>query len=133
MAYIQRSKMIDGRQLANYPPEEAMTDIQNYFKDCNEKGVFPDEAGMLVWMGLFPEDKDTLCKRDSRFVSVFKRAEMLQESWLSRHAVGGKNASAALALLKERKYGSVGKEKKADMSVKLNVSEIEGGLSRLAK
>lgn len=91
-------------------PSALKTQIDKYF-DSLPESVFPDEAGMLLELGLFPDEVSELCdedmnKRANEFRRVFQYAELKRESWLARVAASdSKLASGAFNLLKQGKNG----------------------------
>ena len=90
-------------------PEKLQKQIDEYF-DTLPEGVFPDEPGMLLHVGLFPDEAAALCEGDgivpAKFRRVFEYAGLRRESWLSRIAASdSKLASGAFNLLKQSKNG----------------------------
>lgn len=91
-------------------PEKLRAGVDEYF-DNLPRGVFPDYAGMLLELDLYPDQVDVLCdeernKRASEFRRVFQYAELKRESWLARVAASdSKLASGAFNLLKQGKNG----------------------------
>lgn len=90
-------------------PAKLRDQIDEYFKSLPD-GVFPDYAGMLIELGLFPDDVSALCGgedvRSMEFRKVFMYAELRRESWLSRIAASdSKLSSGAFNLLKQGKNG----------------------------
>lgn len=83
--------------------------IDTYFDEL-PGSVFPDYAGMLLEVGLFPDEVAGLCDEDNKnsaeFRRVFQYAELKRESWLARVAASdSKLASGAFNLLKQEKNG----------------------------
>jgi len=91
-------------------PEKLRKSIDDYF-DTLPASTFPDYAGMLLSLDLFPEEVQALCdeektKRAPEFRRVFQYAELKRESWLARIAASdSKLASGAFNLLKQEKNG----------------------------
>ena len=89
-------------------PETLEKKIDEYFANCPDS-QFPDEAGMLLDLGLFEEDVSYLCEDDPKsgeYQRIFKRAQLRRESWLNRKAaIDSKNSSAYFNLLKQEKNG----------------------------
>ena len=91
-------------------PTALKKQIDEYF-DNLPSSVFPDEAGMLLELGLFPDEVSELCDEDQNrkageFRRVFQYAELKRESWLARVAASdSKLASGAFNLLKQGKNG----------------------------
>jgi len=90
-------------------PEKLKAKIDDYF-DSLPKTTFPDYAGMLLHLELFPDEVAALCeegnKRAPEFRRAFEYAELKRESWLARiTASDGKLSSGALNLLKQKMNG----------------------------
>ena len=90
-------------------PDTLRKKVDEYFQNLPD-GIFPDYAGMLIEMGLFPDDVTDLCESDNdkaaEYRRVFQYAELKRESWLSRVAASdSKLASGAFNLLKQQKNG----------------------------
>ena len=91
-------------------PEKLKTGIDEYFESLPDK-TFPDYAGMLLFLNLFPEEVANLCdedhnKRAPEFRRAFQYAELKRESWLARIAASdSKLASGAFNLLKQSNNG----------------------------
>ena len=90
-------------------PDKLKKGIDEYF-DTLSANTFPDYAGMLLALDLFPDDVQILCddektKRAPEFRRVLY-AELKRESWLARIAASdSKLASGAFNLLKQEKNG----------------------------
>lgn len=84
--------------------------VDKYFDNLGN-AIFPDYAGMLLELGLFPDDVIALTDEDmnkqaAEYRRVFEYAELKRESWLSRVAASdSKLASGAFNLLKQQKNG----------------------------
>lgn len=91
-------------------PEKLKAGIDEYF-DHLPPSVFPDYAGMLLDLELYPDQVDVLCdddrnKRASEFRRVFQYAALKRESWLARTvASDSKLSSGAFNLLKQGNNG----------------------------
>ena len=91
-------------------PEKLKKGIDDYFGSL-PANTFPDYAGMLLDLGLYPDEEHALCddeknKRAQEFRRVFQYAELKRESWLARIAASdSKLASGAFNLLKQEKNG----------------------------
>jgi hypothetical protein len=91
-------------------PDSLKKQIDEYFGNLGE-GVFPDYAGMLLDIGLFPDEVQELCnpetnKRAHEYSRVFQYAELKRESWLARVAASDSRlAAGAFNLLKQEKNG----------------------------
>lgn len=93
-----------------YSPERLKDCINDYF-DKLPDGVFPDYAGMLLALELYPDEAAAMCddnenKKAEEFRRVFQYAELKRESWLARVAASdSKLAAGAFNLLKQEKNG----------------------------
>ena len=90
-------------------PETLKKKIDAYF-DSLGTTQFPDYAGMLLELDLFPDEVSELCDGDDasaeKYRRIFQYAELKRESWLSRLAASdSKLASGAFNLLKQQKNG----------------------------
>ena len=91
-------------------PERLREKVDNYFASIGNS-TFPDYAGMLLELGLFPDDVIALTDEDmnkqaAEYRRVFEYSELKRESWLSRVAASdSKLASGAFNLLKQQKNG----------------------------
>lgn len=90
-------------------PAKLRAQIDEYFEKL-PVATFPDYAGMLLELGLFPDEVAELCNGEDRVSAEFRRtfeyAELRRESWLSRVAASdSKLASGAFNLLKQNKNG----------------------------
>jgi len=88
-------------------------------------GVFPDEAGMRMYLGLTHEAYKAY-KDAPEFESVFNWAQDMRESWAARKmAADPKSASAYLAILKQPGNGGW-VDRKADTGDKTLVVKTSG-------
>lgn len=83
--------------------------VDKYFEELGTT-TFPDYAGMLLKLDLYPDDVAALTDEDNpqsaEYRRVFEHAELRRESWLSRVAASdSKLASGAFNLLKQQKNG----------------------------
>lgn len=90
-------------------PDTLKKKIDAYF-DSLGTTQFPDYAGMLLELDLFPDEVNELCNGEdeasAKYRRVFEYAELKRESWLSRLAASdSKLASGAFNLLKQQKNG----------------------------
>lgn len=90
-------------------PERLREQVDEYFEELGT-ATFPDYAGMLLKLGLYPDDVTELTDEDNpqsvEYRRVFEHAELRRESWLSRVAASdSKLASGAFNLLKQQKNG----------------------------
>lgn len=88
--------------------------VNDYFDKCDEEGVFPDEAGMWVFLRIFEEDMERLYAKEDgpKYERVMKIAKLRRESWLSRNMVADNKMTTGCAnALKEEKNGGYNKPK----------------------
>lgn len=93
-------------------PEDLEAAINAYFQDCEEKDVFPDSAGMRVFLNLSQERLDQLCKQEynpdnyKKYQAINARARDRRESWLARTATSTpKLAQGCMMALKQAANG----------------------------
>lgn len=84
--------------------------VDEYFNLCDDAGVFPDEKGMYLHLGIFEEDLDPLIGEDNpdalEYMRVLKLARYRRESWLSRNMVrDNKMANGCMNALKQEQNG----------------------------
>lgn len=84
--------------------------VNEYFKECEDAGVFPDEKGMYVYLGVFKEDiepyLDESNPKASEYARILKLAQYRRESWLSRNMVSDiKKATGCMNALKQEQNG----------------------------
>ena len=84
--------------------------VDEYFVECDELGVFPDEKGMYVFMGIFEEDLEPLIADENpkanEYLRILKLARYRRESWLSRNMVAdNKKANGCMNALKQEQNG----------------------------
>jgi hypothetical protein len=98
-----------GRPLYN-DHRKFRTKVDEYFQICDEAGVFPDEKGMFLHLGIFEEDLDNLVSDENEYadeyVRILKLARYRRESWLSRNMVrDNKMANGCMNALKQEQNG----------------------------
>lgn len=79
--------------------------VSSYFDDRAEKGMFPTESGMLLYLGL---DGDKLRRylEDKDYQPVWERAKMRRMDWLeNRMVTEQKSANGCMNALKQEKNG----------------------------
>ncbi len=113
-------------------PEALDRNCRAYIELCSEQNAFPDEAGMLLFLKLPPATKARYEKNESGqyagFAEVFKKYELLRESYLTRGMLADpKLAGACSFLLKQRKNGGYA-EKQADGGDAPQIRVLIGGL-----
>jgi hypothetical protein len=87
-------------------PEELKAKMQKYFQECKEEDdVFPDEAGMRIFLGLGHRSYQSYIE-DPEYELVIDWAQDMRESWASRGlASNPRNAQAFLNILKQDANG----------------------------
>ena len=79
--------------------------IEEYFNICKEDNVFPDEAGMLVFLDISESTYERYSK-DEELKAPIARARQRRESWLVQRMTGEpKLAQGCLNALKQPKNG----------------------------
>lgn len=101
--------------------------VDDYFEDCDQAGVFPDEKGMYVFLKIFEEDLEPLLAPENpdsvEYARILKRAKYRRESWLSRNMVNdNKMANGCFNALKQEAnggYSDRGTQGKEEKKVKI--------------
>lgn len=108
--------------------------INAYFTECRANGNYPDEAGMILYLGLEREAYDRyLCGGEGKgYAAALKRAQLKRESIIIRDIYGSEKASTGKIFL-ARQISSGGlpvkpaeKSKKVTVDVRIN-GESAGG------
>ena len=104
--------------------------------------MFPDNAGLRLYLGLSEEEVNQLCDPEynddyKAYRKEFDRAKDLREHWLAMEAAkGGKNSNTLLNLLKEGDNGGYAKPEKQHAIVRITIdgrNAIEGGFNILGR
>lgn len=110
------------------------TAIDDYFELCTEEDVFPDYAGMLLYLKIDKETAKSFCNEGAPDAEEFRRAfniaAMRRESWLARHMVrDNKAANGCMNALKQLENGGYtdGRGKDSTKTVKVKVEGLAGG------
>ena len=117
-------------------PYRTATELKNkmktYFAQCESErdgnGVFPDEAGMRIFLRLDHASYQDY-KEDPAFAKVFDWAMDMRESWLARRlALDPKMAQAYLNALKQPANGGWVDRRTdtGDKTLRLNIAGIGG-------
>lgn len=86
-------------------PEALEQRVNQYFADCDERGRFPTEPGMLLHLGLSGEKLQRYLA-DPKYQEVWERAKMRRNDWLENHMVtDGRCANGCMNALKQEKNG----------------------------
>jgi triphosphoribosyl-dephospho-CoA synthetase len=75
--------------------EEFDKEIESYFKTCQEEGIFPDEAGLILFLGLEQEEYRRLRegKRGKGYAAAISRARLRRESIIVRELYNTEKAA----------------------------------------
>ena len=65
-------------------PEKLRAQVGDYMARCSEENVFPDLAGMRLFLGRSQQELDEL-SRDAELKKILDYAADCRESWLVRH------------------------------------------------
>lgn len=85
----------------NISPEELRAQVEDYIAQCSEQGVFPDLAGMRLFLGLDRQEMEKLGS-DAPYRESLNYAADCRESWLARKMTeDNKLSSACYNALKE--------------------------------
>ena len=112
--------------------------VNDYFKECEGAGVFPDEKGMYVYLGVFKEDieqylEDTNPKAEE-YARILKLAQYRRESWLSRNMVADmRKASGCMNALKQEQNGGYTDRPVADKRQRVELVLPDGMTMELFK
>lgn len=119
-------------RVRDYPTPEALeAKIDEYFDHCIEAGdIFPDDAGMLEYLGLRPRSIEAYIYEDEQkdgYREVLDRAKMRRESWLARRMVSEPRlATGCLAALKQPKNGGYIDRPQVQVEAKTLIIKTEG-------
>lgn len=99
-----------GRRAAYNDYRDFRKKVDEYFTLCEADGVFPDEKGMYLHLGIFEEDLDALVDPENEYadeyIRILKLARYRRESWLSRNMVrDNKMANGCMNALKQEQNG----------------------------
>ncbi len=79
--------------------------VDKYFSETEGKGVFPDFAGMLVFLGIKKDTVKNYCK-DDEYRDIFDEARLKRESYLVRvMSSDNKRAQGCFNALKQEENG----------------------------
>ena len=82
--------MAGGRPRTYKTGEEFYQAVESYLNDCKDQGVWPDEANMMLSIGILSRstlDRYEHDEKDTRYKDALVRARAEREGWLSRHIV----------------------------------------------
>lgn len=114
-----------------YTPESFADKVEEYIKQCQDQDIFPDEAGMLLYLDISDE---TLRKyredKQNNYIGTIKKAERVRESWLTRRVMSdnAKAVTGAIFALKQPKNGGWRdvQETSGAMSITVNLPGMSG-------
>lgn len=100
-------------------PEDLQKAIALYFTNCQKGNVFPDYAGMKVFLKIKERDVKAMCE-NPEYADVFEDAMYMRESFLARRMTSdNKQANGCMNALKQPinggysdKYSDLKKESK---------------------
>jgi len=88
-----------------YTAETLEDAVNAYFDKCEENGVFPDDAGMRLFLNISDRTEDNYMK-DEELSPIFTRARSRRESWLAQAISSEPKLAQGLSfLLKQKKNG----------------------------
>ena len=103
-----------GRKPTYSDPKVLRQKVDDYFKECDEKRVFADYAGMRIFLKLSKQDIEDLCD-DEAYKAIFDYARDRRESALVRKMVTDPKAAQgcknALAMPENGGYSDKAAEK----------------------
>lgn len=133
-------------------PEDLERAINDYFDQCEADGVFPDEAGMRVFLNLSrsrldalsspPSDTDTQddAQRENnnnnykKFREILARARDRRESWLARTATSTpKLAQGCLNALKQPANGGWIDKNAGEQGASVSITFVGSKLEEIGK
>jgi hypothetical protein len=87
-------------------PEDFQAAIDNYFADCEARNIFPDLAGMRLFIDISQDTEERYSKQKG-YAEVLKKAQDRRESWLTRRVMSdnAKAVTGAIFALKQPKNG----------------------------
>lgn len=115
-------------------PAKLRKAIDDYFDLVLKKDVLPDEAGMLLFLGLRKRDFDYYCSEENKhreaYIDILEEAQLRRESYLSRvMSSDNKRAQGCMNALKQEKNGGYGdKPDKGAKKIEVIVSGMPGGM-----
>lgn len=142
-------------------PEDLERAINDYFDQCEEQGVFPDEAGMRVYLNLSKSRLDALASPPSdstdlqddiqrentrestresnnnnykKYREILARARDRRESWLARTATSTpKLAQGCLNALKQPSNGGWVDKNAGEQGASVSITFVGSKLEEIGK
>lgn len=112
-------------------PAELEAKIGDYFADCDEKGRFPTESGMLLFLGLVGKKREDYLGK-AKYRDVWQAAKDRRIDWLENQMVTNPRcAQGCMNALKQEKNGgyvdkSVSNDRSASKALKINLTGVGG-------
>ena len=107
--------------------------IDQYFSECGEAGAYPDEAGMILYLGLEREDYDRYLggAEGGGWAVCLKKARLRRESILVRDLYASEKATTGKIFLARQvnNGGLSDKPKEESQTMTIDV-KISGGKKR---
>lgn len=126
-------------------PADLEKGINDYVRMCEREDKFPDEAGMLLYLGISKAGMKKYCGYDDQselvekkkfnpddtygYKQVFEHAALIRESWLARKmAADGKGANGYMNLLKQPSNGGYKDryQDEGDRAITINLVGVGG-------
>ena len=105
--------------------EELQAKIQEYMDDCEAKGRFPSQPGMMIYLGLVGDRRRRYLEK-AEYADVWEGARDLRKDWLlNRMVTDPKSATGCMNALKQEENGgyldrSVTDNKPKSLNIKLD-------------
>ena len=105
--------------------------IDEYFAECDEKGRFPTESGMLLFLGLVGKKREDYLRKP-KYKDVWETARDRRIDWLENQMVTNPRcAQGCMNALKQEKNGgytdrNVVNDKSASKELKINLTGVGG-------
>lgn len=112
-----------------YTPAALAEAIDNYFLECEKENIFPDNAGMRIYLDISQDTEERYLKQNE-YAEILKKAQDRRESWLTRRVMSdnAKTVTGAIFALKQAKNGGWRdiQETSGAMNITLNLPTSEG-------
>lgn len=126
----RKSNNPDGRP-KDPTAKELEAKIDGYFAECDEKGRFPTESGMLLFLGLVGKKREDYLSR-AKYQDVWQAARDRRIDWLENQMVTNPRcAQGCMNALKQEKNGgytdrNVTGGKGTNKELKINLTGVGG-------
>lgn len=119
-----------GRPRTYWNPTDLKKKIDEYISECDRDGIFPDEAGMFLYLGIYQENYDFLISDDnpnqSRNLRIFEYARLCRKSRLMRTMVKDpKAANGCMNALKQIENGGLTDRPTENQDRKIHIKVAE--------